>query len=643
MFPCQPIYGRFFRAASILVLSIATLAMPLRAQTIDSLEQRLSEPDLSSAERVETLYLLSRELTFVDLSRSMQYANRSLELAQKTGNELGMAYAYRILGSIYATNEDYFMGLQYLHHAMELFEKKSDSMGLANCYVSLGHIYRALQNREKEIEYHGKSYEIFRRLGQEERMGVASHNLGESFYLAGRLADAEALTKTAIDLNTSLGNLPVLSNCLKVQGLIELSKGHWQEARKHFLQVLEIASQLGPNSQKQAAAESYIQLAELSLRSDNPAKELEYLLQAEALCQEYDLFDFLKRIDGKLALHYMAAGNIRLAQEYLKKEHETSELFSRKLIRDRSRLTDGMVNIASLTEKTSELQSKTQAQSAEIQTRNYLLLALGLSAILLIWLVFKAISMNRHLHAKGKIILRQKSDLEALNKTKDKFFKVVAHDIRSPLVSLKSFASLLTDDYHELSPAEVKSMGRQLEQSVDSTLRMADNLILWAADQMQHSPVSKGPVTLKDVLQDVYDVYREMAQQKDIELAIACDGETQVYANRDQLEFILRNLVNNALKFTPRYGRVTLGVRTADEGNIQVFVSDTGVGMESDILQGLFVSKNTTSRQGTQGEDGSGLGLGLSQDFAARNQGHIEVVSARDQGTTFFVTFKKAA
>ncbi len=643
MFPSLPVTWRNYGAVYLFLFLFEIVATPLRAQIVDSLEQRLSQPDLSNPERVETLYLLSRELTFVDLSRSMEYAKQSLELARKTGDEMGMAYAYRILGSIYATNEDYFIGLQYLHHAMDLFEKKSDSVGLANCYMSMGHIYRALQNRDKEIEYHRKSYEIFQRLDQEERMGVAAHNLGESYYLAGRLSEAEALTITAIALNTALGNLPVLSNCLKVQGLIELSRGKGHEAQKHFMQVLEISARLGPNAQKQAAAESFIQLADLSLKSGNRPRQLEYLLQAENLCKQYNLFDFLKRIEGKLALHYMNAGNIQLAEAYIEKEHETAEQYSQKLVRDRARLTEGMVNIASLTEKTSMLQTQAKVQSAGIRTRNYLLIALGLSALLLVWLVYKTISMNQHLHAKSKIILRQKADLQALNKTKDKFFKVVAHDIRSPLVALKSFTTLLTDDYHDLSPEEVKSMGRQLEQSVDSTLRMADNLILWAADQMQQSPASKGPVALKAVLQDIQDVYRDMARQKRIELTVDCDDNARVYANRDQLEFIVRNLVNNALKFTPRNGKVTLGVRTAETDTLQVFVSDTGVGIEPDILQGLFVLKNGQSNKGTQGEDGSGLGLGLSQEFANRNQGHIEVVSARDQGTTFFVTFKKAA
>jgi len=133
------------------LFAILVSIQPLWQQQVDSLERVLNRPDITTEDKIHTLYMLSRDLAFVDRLQALEYADESLELATQAEDRRGMAYAYRILGSIYSLDENYFTSMQYIHLAHELFVQQEDSAGIANCYVSMGHIYRNLNERQQIV------------------------------------------------------------------------------------------------------------------------------------------------------------------------------------------------------------------------------------------------------------------------------------------------------------------------------------------------------------------------------------------------------------------------------------------------------------------------------------------------------------
>ena len=153
----------------------------LFGQDIENLEDKLTRNELTVHEKIETLNLLSRGLTFINPIKAVTYANEALRLSTETDNQVGIAYAYRNLSNSYSYNESYFISMEYLQRAMDIFSNIRDSVGIANCYISLGHTYRGLQNRGEEIKYNKMSFDLFTRLKIIERIGVTSHNLGESY------------------------------------------------------------------------------------------------------------------------------------------------------------------------------------------------------------------------------------------------------------------------------------------------------------------------------------------------------------------------------------------------------------------------------------------------------------------------------
>lgn len=239
------------------------------------------------------------------------------------------------------------------------------------------------------------------------------------------------------------------------------------------------------------------------------------------------------------------------------------------------------------------------------------------------------------------IIEKQNSDLELLNKTKDKFFSIVAHDLKSPLNSLKAFSGLLADHAEHLSKEEIADMGKQLHSSVTNAIKMADNLITWARIQMNDVVYAPEAINVKDIIANVCDVYKDVARNKGISVACSMEDSLSIIGDKNQLEFVIRNLVNNAIKFTPKEGTVSLLGKSINDSDVEISISDSGVGMPKEVVANLFSIGSKQSTTGTGGEKGTGLGLMLSYEFLKKNGGKISVESAEGKGTTFRVALKR--
>lgn len=244
------------------------------------------------------------------------------------------------------------------------------------------------------------------------------------------------------------------------------------------------------------------------------------------------------------------------------------------------------------------------------------------------------------LKAKNLTIQTQKTELETLNATKDKFFSLVAHDLKSPLNSLKAFSGLLIEHFDQLSKGEILTMSRELKNSVEQTIKMADNLITWAKIQMKEFQYQQQVIYINEIVTNISDVYNPVAKEKGITLNCSVDGSLTLLGDKNQIEFIIRNLINNAIKFTDRDGFVNLTAKPLSDSEIEISVSDNGTGISDEMKEKIFSTGNKRSTDGTAGEKGTGLGLMLCYEFVKLNAGQINVESKLGKGTTFRTKFK---
>jgi signal transduction histidine kinase len=283
-------------------------------------------------------------------------------------------------------------------------------------------------------------------------------------------------------------------------------------------------------------------------------------------------------------------------------------------------------------------------QSARIQSRTAFLQVMIVFAAIAIYMLIKLLQANRKIKSSNKVlnlqndtIESQRRQLQLANDTKDKFFSIVAHDLRSPLTTLKSFAGLLVEYLDDMSREAILDMSLKLQQQVDNTLRMTDNLLTWARLQAKGDKPVREVVRIAEVANDVTSVYAEIAASKRIVLESTVDQQASIFVDRNQFTFILRNLVNNAIKYTMPGGWVKLQTQFVDMGLINIIVSDNGIGLSKEQIKGISMLGKSRSVTGTVGEKGTGLGLILVQEFIHLNDGILGVESQEGAGSSFKV------
>jgi signal transduction histidine kinase len=237
-------------------------------------------------------------------------------------------------------------------------------------------------------------------------------------------------------------------------------------------------------------------------------------------------------------------------------------------------------------------------------------------------------------------------ELAELNTSKDRFFSIVAHDLKSPFNPLLGLSQLQARAPDDTPMADVRFIASRINASARSAYNLLENLLQWSRVQlgrMEHEPEPLGAQELAAIN---LRLLNEIAAEKNIQLENAVPDDLRIYADRNIISTILRNLISNALKFTPADGRVTVRAQpspSAPDHWVEISVQDTGVGIRPEDLSKLFKLGKTHTTLGTAQEQGTGLGLLLCQDLTAQNGGSLRIESQVGQGTTVTFTTPRAA
>jgi signal transduction histidine kinase len=238
------------------------------------------------------------------------------------------------------------------------------------------------------------------------------------------------------------------------------------------------------------------------------------------------------------------------------------------------------------------------------------------------------------IESKNKEITALAGHLEQVNTTKDKLFSIIGHDLLSPIHSLNGLLSLITNDH--ISKEQFSQLTTKLKKDVEHFEFTLNNLLQWARGQLTGLQTNMQKVELWKLVDRNINFLMKSASDKNIELRNNVDQEMSVTADQDQLDIVIRNLISNAIKFTPNAGKIILASKKANHSAI-ITITDTGIGMDQTTVEKLFKQNIHFTTRGTQGEHGSGLGLLLCKEMIERNNGKIGIESSPGSGTTFFV------
>jgi signal transduction histidine kinase len=234
---------------------------------------------------------------------------------------------------------------------------------------------------------------------------------------------------------------------------------------------------------------------------------------------------------------------------------------------------------------------------------------------------------------------RVNDELRASNAAKDKFFSIIAHDLKSPFNTLLGFTELLTEDFDDFDEEDKKSILQAMHKSTGRIYNLTENLLVWARSQLKSVRFNPGVIELHNLVRDCQDHVQEMADKKQILIHNHVENGIKVFGDQYMLSTVMRNLLSNALKFTPENGKVRVCAeihKSLSNESIKVMVDDTGIGIPESEIQEVFTVSKSVSKPGTNNEKGTGLGLAICKDFISFHKSDIHAENLPEKGSRFW-------
>ncbi|UXX80660.1 tetratricopeptide repeat-containing sensor histidine kinase [Reichenbachiella carrageenanivorans] len=515
----------------------------------------------------------------------------SLYAGSNKGLEAGVIYID--LGDIYAIQNNYQNSLNYYRQGINIFRQSKDSVKLATALLNVGELYRTNQKLDSAIVYFQRSKAIFSKIGYAIGLAYNLGNIGLVLAEEGKYELAEENIAKATAILVKIDDQYPIAVFQTALADIYANRGAYDQALVYGHTSLKIGEELGLKEQIRDAS---LKLSEIYQSAGNSDEAYTYLKQYIA---------YRDSINNEETIRQMA--DLRTAYEVSKKQAEVD------LLQEQALLNNIVVWCAIFIIA--------------------LLLILTVALLKIYRIKDRAIRIVRE---RRRVIAAQRNQLDEVNKTKDRFFSIISHDIRGPISNFQGISGLINVLAESNDADGLKQLGSMMEASAKEVSVLLDNLLEWALSQEGKIPYHAEPVKLKELCQANLGIMLNMAMAKQIELRGRLTQEVIVDADKNSVSTIIRNLLSNAIKFTPEGGEVKLEIAEVD-GMGLVSVIDTGIGIPKDKLNDLFQLKGMRSSWGTKGEKGIGLGLTLVYEFVQLNHGQIEVESEEGKGTTFKV------
>jgi signal transduction histidine kinase len=237
-------------------------------------------------------------------------------------------------------------------------------------------------------------------------------------------------------------------------------------------------------------------------------------------------------------------------------------------------------------------------------------------------------------------LIEREVELKELNSTKDKLFSIIGHDLRSPFNNILGFSKLLIEKVNDPSFTKNENYLKFIYNSANNTLILLDNLLNWAKSQTGMINLNRERIVLSDSILEIIKHYNPIAKAKNITLNYFTEDEIEIYADKNLLNTVLRNLISNAIKFTNTKGKISI-YAIENKDFVEVTISDNGIGISKERLKQLFLLTPDSCAVGTANEKGSGLGLLICKDFIEKHNGKLWVESIEGRGSDFKFTLPK--
>ncbi|UJP64207.1 tetratricopeptide repeat-containing sensor histidine kinase [Mongoliitalea daihaiensis] len=603
------------------------------SKAADSLYQQLNQTT-DQKSRLEILSAFVREIHYSDSAQG--YYLEAIELAKNLNNPTLLAQNLTRLGVYYRNNNLQDLAILNYEEALKVSQKANDLLQMGHALNSIGQIYYYQDLFEEALKYYEQSGEYFQQINDLD--GTAYNLTGKSLVLGslGRYLEALEAIDDAISIRSKRGNgrQLIVSRFNKAQLLLDM--GDYQSARKDIIALYEY----GKQNDLVRALQALEKLAEIELKTTNFSSVKRIVDEAIELNQEKPNRESIiailitgievARIENNLErLSYLQ--NLLANEKELLNTQKTREYLA-KLTIQRQKLEIDQLN------RENELILKAE------KFQNYIfILFLAISIILFIIVIIYKRYLNYHRELNQKLKIQkikmevQAEELFKTNRIKDKILSILAHDLRGPLHSLQGMLDLV--NIKSLTQEEFQEYAPKISLDLGNNVLLLENLLLWSKNQLKGTKSEKSTFDIYQLIEKNFEIIRSSNNYKGQELINSIRPQTTLLADKNTIEIVLRNLLNNAIKFTKSEDQVSVNFRDFD-GYYWICVEDQGIGMTDETKNKLFKNDFFTTL-GTNQEGGTGLGLMISRELIERNKGKIWVESEEGKGSKFIFTIPK--
>jgi len=596
-------------------------------------------------------YYSSIGTTYLELNnykKSLEYYLKSLEISKELDEEEAIASLYRSIGNVYSEITSYEAALNYYLDALEIYKKLNNQPGLSAMYNNIGIIYQNFKENDKALVYFQKSLDIEINLDNEAGQSTAYNNIGTVHDDLGNKSKALEYYNKSLEIDKKFNSEEGISTALNNIGLIHIDIGDYKKAYSFLNQSLEINKKRKDNF---SIANNYNNLAKLSIRQKKYTEAKNYLSTSIAISQQIDAKELLIEAYDFLYIIYSEENNFQKALEYFKLYAEMNDsIFSKEANNRIAEMsikyeTENIESENELLRKNNEIHLLQLKRQKNLQRYwiafTILILALTILGFSQVRLKKKTNdlleSKNNQLKDANNRLSSSEKNLKELNATKDKFFSIIAHDLKNPFQALLGFSETLYTRHNELSGNEIKEYSKIIYESSQNLFNLLGNLLQWSKSQLGSIKMAPEKLNLSNILEEATSLLTLPAEKKNIKLRNNIPYNFTVFADKHIVSTVLRNLVSNAIKFTNEGGEISISSEIKNNEAL-ISVVDNGLGIKPENLDKLFKIDYSYSTKGTNNEQGTGLGLILCKELVEENNGKIWCESTYGKGSTFYFT-----
>ncbi len=566
------------------------------------------------------------------LDKSSLQLNNNIDQQRITG-----LYA-KIKGSIaevYSDIKSHEAAIDYYNKSFNDYHKINDTSGMETALNGIGITLKYLGLPEKSSIIYDSLFNLAKQVNDSLMMAVALNNKGLVFMDMGSYYSAMICFNQAIDIYKNCDDKKREAACYFNLGVAQGRIGNYDSIPYYYSESFNVLKKINDTS---GMIRVQIELAQYYYSVKKYKTSLLYLDSAMFEAKAIDAKEFIINMYNYYSEVYSAMGNYKKALSYQNLYNQkrdslfrlSKDKISNMRIEYETEKRDRLNELLVQENKIKELKIKKQKSQ-----RNYLIALFALASIIAITLY----SRYRLKKRTNKYLAKQKKQLETANLTKDKFFSIIAHDLKNPLSAAKSFTEILCRKYSNISEERRLSMLSNIDKSLKHTFHLLENLLTWSLAQKGRISFNPEVLSVEKSLNESLDLIRINAGNKNISIKIEMAKDIQVHFDKNMFDLVIRNLLSNAIKFSYENSKVIVRISTENDNAI-LSVIDHGIGIKTEDQGKLFRIDSTTSSVGTANEKGTGLGLILCKDFVERNGGKIWLESTPGKGSIFNFTLK---